>query len=59
MYYQRALDIYCKKLGTDDPNVSKTKNNLVGCYGNHRVVSVHPLSYVVNEWVAVLVTVLR
>lgn len=28
-YYQRALTIYCKKLGTDDPNVSKTKNNLV------------------------------
>lgn len=28
-YYKRALDIYLKRLGTDDPNVSKTKNNLV------------------------------
>lgn len=28
-YYRRALDIYLKMLGTDDPNVSKTKNNLV------------------------------
>lgn len=32
IYYQRALAIYIKKLGEDDPNVAKTKNNLVcGC----------------------------
>lgn len=30
-YYQRALEIYQTKLGPDDPNVAKTKNNLVGC----------------------------
>ena len=28
-YYQRALEIYQTKLGPDDPNVAKTKNNLV------------------------------
>ena len=28
-YYQRALEIYENKLGPDDPNVAKTKNNLV------------------------------
>lgn len=28
-YYQRALEIYETKLGHDDPNVAKTKNNLV------------------------------
>lgn len=28
-YYRRALEIYQKKLGPDDPNVAKTKNNLV------------------------------
>ena len=28
-YYQRALEIYQSKLGADDPNVAKTKNNLV------------------------------
>ena len=28
-YYQRALEIYETKLGPDDPNVAKTKNNLV------------------------------
>jgi len=28
-YYKRALDIYIQKLGIDDPNVAKTKNNLV------------------------------
>lgn len=28
-YYQRALEIYTTKLGPDDPNVAKTKNNLV------------------------------
>lgn len=31
-YYRRALDIYESKLGTDDPNVAKTKNNLASCY---------------------------
>ncbi|KAG8561353.1 hypothetical protein GDO81_015325 [Engystomops pustulosus] len=31
-YYQRALDIYQTKLGPDDPNVAKTKNNLASCY---------------------------
>ena len=30
MYYQRALEIYETQLGPDDPNVAKTKNNLVG-----------------------------
>lgn len=29
-YYRRALEIYESKLGADDPNVAKTKNNLVG-----------------------------
>jgi hypothetical protein len=28
-YYKRALEIYIQKLGIDDPNVAKTKNNLV------------------------------
>lgn len=32
-YYQRALEIYQTKLGPDDPNVAKTKNNLVGGRG--------------------------
>ena len=32
MYYQRALQIYEKELGPDDPNVAKTKNNLASCY---------------------------
>lgn len=32
MYYQRALEIYEHKLGPDDPNVAKTKNNLASCY---------------------------
>ncbi|CAG9835255.1 unnamed protein product [Diabrotica balteata] len=31
-YYQRALEIYEKRLGADDPNVSKTMNNLASCY---------------------------
>lgn len=31
-YYQRALEIYEKRLGPDDPNVSKTMNNLASCY---------------------------
>lgn len=31
-YYQRALEIYEIKLGPDDPNVAKTKNNLASCY---------------------------
>jgi kinesin light chain len=28
-YYCRALEIYERRLGPDDPNVAKTKNNLV------------------------------
>ena len=28
-YYKRALEIYVHRLGPDDPNVAKTKNNLV------------------------------
>lgn len=31
-YYRRALEIYETKLGPDDPNVAKTKNNLASCY---------------------------
>lgn len=31
-YYRRALEIYESKLGADDPNVAKTKNNLVGTF---------------------------
>lgn len=31
-YYQRALSIYETRLGPDDPNVAKTKNNLVRYY---------------------------
>lgn len=33
-YYQRALEIYEKTLGPDDPNVAKTKNNLVNIISN-------------------------
>lgn len=32
-YYRRALEIYESKLGADDPNVAKTKNNLVELSG--------------------------
>jgi kinesin light chain len=31
-YYKRAIEIYSKKLGPDDPNVAKTKNNLASAY---------------------------
>ncbi len=31
-YYRRALEIYESRLGADDPNVAKTKNNLVGTF---------------------------
>lgn len=31
-YYRRALKIYEEKLGDDDPNVAKTKNNLASAY---------------------------
>ncbi|KAF2362307.1 Tetratricopeptide-like helical domain [Trinorchestia longiramus] len=31
-YYQRALEIYENKLGPDDSNVAKTKNNLASAY---------------------------
>ena len=30
-YYERALHIYQSRLGPDDANVAKTKNNLVRC----------------------------
>ena len=33
LYYERALEIYESKLGIDDPNVAKTKNNLVSWEG--------------------------
>ena len=33
-YYKRAIEIYAKKLGTEDPNVAKTKNNLASAYLN-------------------------
>lgn len=38
-YYCRALEIYECRLGPDDPNVAKTKNNLVSlsnCSSNCR-----------------------
>lgn len=39
-YYRRALEIYATRLGPDDPNVAKTKNNLVsgagGAWGRGR-----------------------
>ena len=31
-YYRRALEIYVSKLGPDDPNVAKTKNNLASAF---------------------------
>jgi len=31
-YYRRALEIYESKLGPDDSNVAKTKNNLASCF---------------------------
>lgn len=37
-YYRRALEIYESRLGPDDPNVAKTKNNLVGPLGDGRVL---------------------
>lgn len=40
-YYQRALEIYQTKLGPDDPNVAKTKNNLVGGRGAPRSRTLH------------------
>lgn len=48
-YYRRALEIYESKLGADDPNVAKTKNNLVSPpdsllhYGRH-LMSLHSVS---------------
>lgn len=32
-YYERALQIYQNRLGPDDANVAKTKNNLVRASG--------------------------
>jgi kinesin light chain len=31
-YYKRAIDIYTKHYGNNDPNVAKTKNNLASAY---------------------------
>ena len=31
-YYKRAIEIYTKTLGIDDPNVAKTRNNLASAY---------------------------
>ena len=31
-YYKRAIDIYVKHYGKNDPNVAKTKNNLASAY---------------------------
>jgi pentatricopeptide repeat protein len=31
-YYKRSIDIYTKHYGKNDPNVSKTKNNLASAY---------------------------
>ena len=44
-YYQRALEIYEGKLGPDDSNVAKTKNNLV------RMLTVDPLC---RRWATLL-----
>lgn len=44
-YYQRALEIYEGKLGPDDSNVAKTKNNLV------RMLAVDPLC---RQWATLL-----
>lgn len=48
-YYQRALEIYEGKLGPDDSNVAKTKNNLVsrprcveGRWAADCILPVHP-----------------
>ena len=38
-YYQRALEIYTTKLGPDDPNVAKTKNNLVGIMDHFQILT--------------------
>ena len=38
-YYKRALEIYLRKLGPDDPNVAKTKNNLVSSHPTNTVCS--------------------
>jgi tetratricopeptide (TPR) repeat protein len=31
-YYKRAIDIYIKHYGNNDPSVAKTKNNLASAY---------------------------
>ena len=31
-YYTRAIEIYTKHFGKNDPNVAKTKNNLASAY---------------------------
>lgn len=35
-YYTQALEIYESQLGPDDPNVAKTKNNLVSASAERR-----------------------
>ena len=45
-YYRRALEIYLKRLGQDDPNVSKTKNNLV-----RTVILLYSLSQVSSNFI--------
>lgn len=39
-YYCRALDIYEKRHGHDDPNVAKTKNNLVNLILQHFIFTI-------------------
>ena len=46
-YYQRALEIYESKLGQDDPNVAKTKNNLASAYLKQVRLGVHNLSIII------------
>ena len=41
-YYRRALEIYATRLGPDDPNVAKTKNNLVRAPGGVVVSVLRP-----------------
>lgn len=44
-YYCRALEIYVVRLGPDDPNVAKTKNNLVS--EDYSILFNVPLSLVI------------
>lgn len=51
-YYCRALEIYESRLGPDDPNVAKTKNNLVSPLGGEKGVGVG-IAYE-DRWLPVL-----